>query len=341
MRKDYTYTSGANPHAVRSREMLKKYPEIKKLMKPYPISSLWITIITCIQLLTGYFIVDYNLGLGWTLLLAYTVGAICAHSLFVMVHEATHDAIFKKKVNNRIWGILCNVGQGLPSAMGFRTYHLLHHSHLGEYDHDADLAFNWEAKAVKNIWWRKALWFLFFLIIEVVRPARLKKGKTFDRWVFLNIAFILVTNLLIYKFIGPMALTYIVLSSVFSLGLHPLGARWIQEHYIYREGQETYSYYGPLNRIQFDIGFHNEHHDFYRIPWVNLRKLKAIAPEYYDGLYSHQSWTKLLLDFIFNPERDLYQRIVRERNQDHRNQEKSLLKNNCTPPLNTSATGEA
>ncbi len=321
MRQNYTYTSNQNPHALRSREILKKYPQIKKWMKPYPMTAFWITVLNLIQIGVGYLIVKENLNGWWIFGLAYTVGAFASHALFVLIHDACHDAIWKKKIWNKWWGIFCNIGQGLPSAMGFRTYHLLHHSHLNEYDNDADLAFNWEARLVKNIWWRKILWFFAFFLIEAIRPARLTKGKTFDRWVFTNILFILVTNVAIYQFIGPWALWYILLSSFFSVGLHPVGARWVQEHYTYKEGQETYGYYGILNKIQFNIGYHNEHHDFYRVPWIHLPKIKALAPEFYDHLYAHKSWTLLLIDFIFNPERDLYLRIVRQRDQVSRGKE--------------------
>ena len=55
----------------------------------------------------------------------------------------------------------------------------------------------------------------------------------------------------------------------------PLGARWIQEHYTFVQGQETYSYYGILNRLAFNIGYHNEHHDFMTIPWYRLGRLRA------------------------------------------------------------------
>ena len=205
--------------------------------------------------------------------------------------------------------------------MAFRTFHILHHSHLHEYKNDADIAFEMEAKIVSNIWWRKALWFLGFFLIEAIRPNKLEKGKTFDGWVITNIAIVLLANYAFYAFIGPWALGYILMSSFLSVGLHPLGARWIQEHYTYEEGQETYSYYGSLNKVQLNIGYHNEHHDFYKVPWVHLPKIKALAPEYYDNLYCHKSWTLLLLDFIFNPERDLYCRILRNRGSESRSKE--------------------
>jgi len=94
--------------------------------------------------------------------------------------------------------------------------------------------------------------------------------------------------------------------------LHPLGARWIQEHYLIDKNQETYSYYGPLNLLAFNVGYHNEHHDFSSIPWNNLPKLRAIAPEYYDNLIYHKSWTKLLFHFLFDKDLSLYSRTLRK-----------------------------
>jgi sphingolipid delta-4 desaturase len=90
-----------------------------------------------------------------------------------------------------------------------------------------------------------------------------------------------------------------------------VGARWIQEHYVMVPGQETYSYYGPLNKFCYNVGYHNEHHDLMMVPWSKLPELKRMAPEFYDNLYAHQSWTKLLLKFIFTPELNLYSRVVR------------------------------
>ena len=229
-----------------------------------------------------------------------------------MVHEASHDSIFKKRFWNKLFGVFSNIAQAAPSAISFRNFHLIHHSNLHQYDSDADIAFYSEARLVGNSTWKKSLWFLLFFAVEALRPIKLKKGKSFDPWVLFNILFILATDILIYWAFGLKGLLYLLISTLFSVGLHPVGARWIQEHYTYREGQETYSYYGPMNKISFNIGYHNEHHDFYKVPWIYLPKVKNIASEYYDGLYYHTSWTKLILDFIFNPKRDLFCRIIRD-----------------------------
>jgi fatty acid desaturase len=66
----------------------------------------------------------------------------------------------------------------------------------------------------------------------------------------------------------------LVASFFFSVGLHPLGARWIQEHYLTKGEQETYSYYGVFNKVAFNVGYHNEHHDFPSVPWNKLPQIR-------------------------------------------------------------------
>ncbi|CAG8764487.1 8118_t:CDS:2, partial [Racocetra fulgida] len=52
------------------------------------------------------------------------------------------------------------------------------------------------------------------------------------------------------------------LPSEWEKNIHPVAARYIQEHYTFEDGQETYSCYGGLNKIFMNIGYHTEHHDF-------------------------------------------------------------------------------
>ena len=312
MQQDFTYTDQPNPHVQRGRDLIKKYPAIREWMKPYPLTALYTFLICTTQILIAYALFLYESPWWLTIITAYLIGAIANHALFVLMHEAAHDLIFKSKWANRLVGIMSNIPQGLPSAMSFRTYHLIHHAHMHVYEDDADVPFRWEAKIFSANPLMKALWFLVFLLIESIRPMKQRKGKFLDGWIVFNIVFILFTNWLIFYTMGITGLGYILLSSIFSVGLHPAGARWIQEHYTYKEGQETYSYYGILNKFSFNVGYHNEHHDLFKVPWVHLPKLKAKAPEFYDNLYFHTSWTKVLISFIFSKKYNLYSRILRK-----------------------------
>ena len=121
----------------------------------------------------------------------------------------------------------------------------------------------------------------------------------------------MVFDVLVFVWLGPQAFLYLFFSMWFSLGLHPVGARWIQEHYVFAPPQETYSYYGIMNVPAFNIGYHNEHHDFPSIAWNRIQRVRAIAPEWYNTLTYHTSWTKLLLRFILDRNISLYSRVDR------------------------------
>jgi sphingolipid 4-desaturase/C4-monooxygenase len=215
--------------------------------------------------------------------------------------------------------------------MGFRVYHLKHHSHQGDFEWDADLANHWEARLVGNKWYRKALWLMFFPFFQLTRPPRIKAITMCDRWFLVNLACAAAYNVAVVYFCGWAGLFYLVLSFFFSIGLHPVGARWIQEHYTNDPEQETYSYYGPINLLCLNMGYHNEHHDLPSIPWNNLPKVRALAPEFYDTLKYHSSWSRLLFQFIFDKQYSLYSRIERMK---QRNDSSRTLPHTIKDPIN-------
>ena len=64
--------------------------------------------------------------------------------------------------------------------------------------------------------------------------------------------------------------------------------------------------------MAFNVGFHNEHHDFSYVPWNNLPKIREIAPEYYNTLHYHTSWSKLTWQFLTDGDLSLFSRTLRE-----------------------------
>ena len=68
---------------------------------------------------------------------------------------------------------------------------------------------------------------------------------------------------------------------------------------------------GVLNWLTWNVGYHNEHHDFCNIPWSRLPALKALAPEFYDSLAVCDSWVGVIWDYIMRPEVGPYNRVKR------------------------------
>ena len=301
------------PHRERAKEILRAHPDVRQLFGRNGWSALIIAGVVAGQLGVAWLIRDS----GWWVVLAvaWLVGAFANHSLWVLIHECTHNLVARRGWHNQALAILANVPMVLPSAISFRIYHLKHHQFQGDYDLDADLAGEREARFVGRSTLRKAIWELFFPVFQSVRVARFSKTKKISfvtPAVLANITVQLTVDALVVILMGPAALIYLVASTLFSVGLHPLGARWIQEHFVVEPGQETYSYYGPLNTLALNVGYHVEHHDFPFVPWSRLPRLKATAPEHYEPLVSHQSWTGLWLRFLRDPNLTLYSRITRD-----------------------------
>lgn len=312
-RSEFFYTEAPISHHVRARQILARHPEIRSLIGRRNPATFWIAL--------GCVVMQFTLAwmsrdASWfqVLGLAYVVGAFPSHALFVVVHEATHHLIFRGATRNLLTAVMANLPLVLPTALTFRVYHLKHHSFMGVEELDADTPSRWEARLIRGYAPAKAFWLFMFPLFQALRTLRVRDAAVFDRWTMLNYAAQVLATGLVYWCMGPMSFLYLFASFWFSISLHPLGARWIQEHWLtLDEEQETYSYYGPFNWLQMNIGYHYEHHDFPAVPWNLLPEVKRMAPEFYDGLKCHKSWTGLLFLFLFERELTLWHRMTRPR----------------------------
>jgi sphingolipid 4-desaturase/C4-monooxygenase len=310
MNDKFSFSDEKEPHVLRAKSILKAHPEVKKLMGRNPYTFLIILLAVTLQLTLAWLV--HSQSWWWVLATSWLLGAIVAHTLFVTIHEATHNLLFKKRSLNLLAGMVANIPSLLPTSVSFARYHVKHHAFQGTPEFDADLPSEWEARLVQNTTLGKALWLLFFPFFQVFRTARIKEVTVWDRWLVLNGVIQICATTVIYLLLGPKAIVYLILSFFFSIGLHPLGARWVQEHFLTTDtNQETFSYYGIMNIPNLFVGYHNEHHDFPAVPWNNLPKLKSTADEYYRDLAYHTSYTRLFIRFLFDKNISLFSRMIR------------------------------
>jgi sphingolipid delta-4 desaturase len=191
-----------------------------------------------------------------------------------------------------------------------KKYHLEHHKYQGDEKKDTDIPTLLEVQLFSNTG-TKFLWVCLQPLFYAFRPLVTypKPATTLE---MTNTTIQLLFDALVWYMFGGKVLAYMVIGTLLAMGLHPVAGHFISEHYMFKKGYETYSYYGPLNWITFNVGYHNEHHDFPNIPGSRLPLVKKMAPEYYDNLPQHDSWVKVIHDFITDPEIGPYARVKRK-----------------------------
>jgi len=311
---EFEITESGEPHAQRRRELLARYPDIRALFGFDRRTALVTVGLVITQLSLAGFIgwrvkAGEVFGSWWMVLIAsYVVGAPLTHWLAMAIHETSHRLALRTAWGNTALALFANAPMVLPFAISFNRYHLAHHQALNVLGEDTDIPLGVEVALIGNSTPRKLAAVFLHPLVYLVRGATFAKRPTREE--ILNGLLILCCDLVIARYLGGAALAYLSLAFLFALGLHPVAAHFIHEHYTYAEGQETFSYYGPLNRICFNVGYHNEHHDFMNVPGRRLPELRQLVPDY-DALVSHTSWTGILWRFITDPEMGYGRRIVR------------------------------
>ncbi|XP_074653259.1 sphingolipid delta(4)-desaturase DES1-like [Tubulanus polymorphus] len=295
---EWEYTQ--EPHVSRRREILKKYPQIKKLMGYDPTICVYVSIEVAVQIVMCYLL--QNSSWLTIFVLAYCFGGVLNHSLGSAIHEIGHNLAFghSRPLANRALSMFCNLPLGVPMAVSYKRYHTDHHRWLGHDTLDVDIPTVIESYLFRHPL-TKIFWLMIHPLIHAVRPF-IKSPKRISGLEIINFFVQLIFNAWILHMFGVKSLVYLVIGTLFALGFHPLAGHFISEHYLFdSQTTATISYYGPLNFILYNVGYHVEHHDFPYITYDKLPEVRRIAPEFYENLPYHTSWLKVLWDFVFKP----------------------------------------
>jgi sphingolipid 4-desaturase/C4-monooxygenase len=323
-RDDFYWSTEDEPHATRRKLILQKYPEIKQLYGHCTQLKYKVALSVFIQLsLAYYFRHQFDASEGTThsnqplfvfLLIAYVIGGTCNHMCMMGLHELSHNLGFKTLKYNQYYAVfVSNLPIGIPAAVSFKRYHMDHHKFQGVEGIDVDLPTAMEGHFFHTTL-RKFFFVAFQMAFYAIRPLFVNpKPKTTIE--IINIVYIIAVDALIVYFWGISSLLYLLISTYFGMGLHPCAGHFIAEHFVFPTEDdsvpETYSYYGVVNYFTFNVGYHNEHHDFPFIPGSRLPKVKEIAGEFYDILPHHTSYIKVMYDYITIPSVSAFSRVKR------------------------------
>lgn len=304
------------PHAARRANILKTHPTVAALQGPEWRSKYMATGLILAHAGTAVCVAPRAVTSGGSVALfalAYIIGATLTQALFLANHELAHNLFFARGWHNRAFSLAVNLPLVVPFVIAFRGYHLEHHQHQGVVGVDTDLPTEWEQRVVRGRL-AKTVWLASQIVAYAVRPMVVKR-QPLTAWHALNACMqVVATSALWWWSVAPVAtMCYLVLSLVFAGGLHPCAGHFLSEHYTMHSdaSQETTSYYGSLNRLTWNVGYHNEHHDFPRVPWSRLPKVRAEAPEYYDTLHACSSWCGIQWAYVFRPEVGPWSRVRR------------------------------
>jgi len=316
-RTDFYWSQDEEPHAKRRGIILKAHPEIKELF-----GFEWRTkYIVAATVALQVFMAWLTLKWGWMsyLLAVYVVGATANHSCFLAVHELAHNLGAKSINANRCLAMLANCPIGIAYSITFKPYHLDHHKYQGQDDMDTDIPTFLEAKLVTSYslgyvdhTLRKIIFMFFQIFAYALRPCLVKPEVVpKDNWLCLNWFVQLSFDFAMIRWLGPQVMLYFLLSTFFAGSIHPTAGHFLAEHYVQEGTTETYSYYGPLNCLAYNVGYHNEHHDFPNIAWSKLPMVKEIAPEFYNDLPQCASWPGVIFRYIFDDSITPFSRVKR------------------------------
>jgi sphingolipid delta-4 desaturase len=308
--QDFIWSMSDEPHASRRKMIIKDIPEVKALMG-FEWKTKYITAaLVGAQIYLAYLMRDEVWKMSFTFwATAYFIGAVITQALFLANHEISHNLAFKSFDHNKLLGCFANTAMVVPYFMMFKNYHNEHHKYQGVEGVDTDLPTALEGKILKGT--PGKLFYMFFQIwFYALRPCFVR-SQELTRWHAINWIVVLTSDAIIYSLWGLGPIIYLLVCLHLAGSWHPIAAHFLAEHITFAGELETASYYGWMNWLTWNVGYHNEHHDFPNVPWSRLPALRKSGAVFYDQIPYHKSWVGALYRFLFDPSVSLYNRVKR------------------------------
>lgn len=291
-------------HIERSKRLIIKYPQIKEISSVCIFLKYQIIFLFGLSIFFSY--LSSFLDNIQYILFTWLIGGTLLNSITLGMHEVSHNHAFKSFLHNRILSLICDLSIGLPVSESFRRYHHLHHYEFNKVGLDTDLPSNIERIIFKGKL-GKFIWVIlqgFFYSIRpnIIKPLQITKIQLLSY--ILNI----IRFIILYQ-INIKAALFSIIAILIGTGLHPFASHFIAEHFYNENKYETASYYGWMNIITFNVGYHVEHHDFPHIPGSKLPLLHKITNEYKDNIPIIKSWFLYLIKFIMDDNISLDNRL--------------------------------
>ncbi|KAJ1631528.1 sphingolipid Delta4-desaturase-domain-containing protein [Pavlovales sp. CCMP2436] len=214
---DFHWSTDDEPHAARRKQILKKYPEVSKLMGPEPRTK-WIVL----ALVTAQVALSVCLrGASWPVyvLTTYVVGATITHALFLAIHELSHNLGAKRPEANRLISMVANFPILIPYCVTFKQYHIEHHKSQGVDGVDADIPARLEARIFQGKM-GKTLWCLSQIGFYALRPMMIK-SQTPGLAHAINLAVQIAFDVALVSVFGWAPFRYMAACAILAGSIHP------------------------------------------------------------------------------------------------------------------------
>jgi sphingolipid delta-4 desaturase len=267
-------------HSSRRAKLLSTHPELRSLMQVDPSFKYVAALSAITQLIVSYWLNDKPIW--FVVLMGCFIGPLFNVSIANAIHEIVHDlAIDGSALANKVFGNFINFALAWPMSGEYYRTHRNHHAYLGS---DLDVKYPTVEEALKydqDVWSRVKFILNHPLAFGERWCDNLKEQLT-DYMVW-NSRTVYAFDVVILFVFGWKSLLYLLISFWMNDSVFILGSMNYLDHWVSDDGiPYTCSHYGMINLINYNIGYHREHHDMPNIPGRYLVLVYKYAKEHYD-----------------------------------------------------------